>query len=179
MTSTRLTFAGIVSKNRWSLDRSSKTDPGEQPFSKPTARLGASCYSAVRADGGFLGQAAGIGPGQLRDLHAQANEGDLDLPSGIEVTDVLEVAEQTEVLGGGRAGRPQRALTGQRLTVAGMKWLPHTGHSSILISYAESVAPDIARNAEAFDGGRPIARGDFGVGRRTAGSVSERGLRCV
>jgi hypothetical protein len=52
----------------------------EQSFSKPTARLGASVYSAVRADRGFLGQAAGVGEGQLRDAHAQANQGDPDLP---------------------------------------------------------------------------------------------------
>ena len=57
-----------------------RTDLGEQPFSKPTAWLGTSVYSAVRADRGFLGQAAGIGQGQLRDAYAQANEGDPDLP---------------------------------------------------------------------------------------------------
>ena len=42
--------------------------------------LGTLVHSTVRADRAFLGQAAGIGRGQLRDAHAQTNEGDLDLP---------------------------------------------------------------------------------------------------
>jgi hypothetical protein len=70
----------------------------------------------------------------------------------------------------------ESVATGQQLTVAGMKWLPHTSHSSILTTYAGSVAPEIARNAEAFDGGRPITRRSLGIGWRTAGSVSERGM---
>jgi hypothetical protein len=61
------------------LDRLCGSKLGEQLIPKPPSQLNASIHQAICADRGFLGQAAGIGPGQLRDAHAQANEGDLDL----------------------------------------------------------------------------------------------------
>src|ERR1700728_1963992 len=57
----------------WGLDRSGGTVPGKQSLSKPTARLNAPVHPAVRADFGFLGQAARIGHGEPRDAYAQAD----------------------------------------------------------------------------------------------------------
>jgi len=94
----------------WSLDRSCRTDLGEQPLSKPTARLGTSVYSAVRADRGFLGQAAGIGQGQLRGAHTQANEGDLDLPPDQEPAGPSAAARAHEAGGYGFVTSASRSM---------------------------------------------------------------------
>ena len=70
---------------RGGLDRSCGSELGEQLISKPTSQLIAFIHPAIRADRAFLGQAAGIGQGQLRDAHAQADEGDIDLPPDQEL----------------------------------------------------------------------------------------------
>ena len=55
------------------LDRSCTTDFAGLTVSKPGSRLIPSVDAAIRPDRGFLGQRAGIGRGELRNAHAQAD----------------------------------------------------------------------------------------------------------
>jgi len=64
---------GIDSGGGGGLDRWCTTDFGGLTVSKPGSRLIPSIDAAIRPDRGFLGQRAGIGRGELRNAHAQAD----------------------------------------------------------------------------------------------------------